>query len=396
MKRSIFIILLLSIFIPCLIAERSYAVPSFARQTGKSCSGCHTVWPRLNITGREFKVTAYTDVAEDYQRIEKDTLDLLRYGPLSLSIITLPYTKTTGQRAETNIPDEVALFYAGRITPEIGAFIEPILAPEFEFEFAKIAWYSRLGEHTIGIVGGKMDAGGADPYNTIRFTAYHTINMPAILERQDTISGEKDLFSFSSTKNQGIVFNGRFFQTLYGAVGAFRGHENNDPWDLFVRLAEETPVGAEANLMIGGFVYKGKERYDHSADSPPGPVYKSDVRRLGLDAQFQMESGPHSIDAVALYMNGKDEDLDGISGKNIEFKGFYVEGSYFYERKYGITIGYDYVSSDDDNEFDKKGPTINLSYLPWLNTKIAIEYSKFRLADNKDEEVTSLLVHLYF
>jgi hypothetical protein len=194
MKRSIFIILLLSIFISCLIAERSYAVPSFARQTGKSCSGCHTVWPRLNITGREFKVTAYTDVAEDYQRIEKDTLDLLRYGPLSLSIITLPYTKTTGQRAETNIPDEVALFYAGRITPEIGAFIEPILAPEFEFEFAKIAWYSRLGEHTIGIVGGKMDTGGADPYNTIRFTAYHTINMPAILERQDTISERRTFF----------------------------------------------------------------------------------------------------------------------------------------------------------------------------------------------------------
>lgn len=393
MKRIVFAVLA-GLFFMTLFTVESQAVPSFARQTGKSCSGCHTVWPRLNTTGREFKLTAYTDVAEDYQRIEKDTLDLLRYGPISLSIITLPYTKTTGQRAETNIPDEVALFYAGRITPQIGAFIEPILAPEFEFEFAKLAAYTRVGEHTVGIVGGKMDAAGADPYNTIRFTAYHTINMPAILERQDSFRGENDFFSFSATNNQGIVLNGKFFQTIYAAAGAFRGHENNDPWDLYFRLAGEFPASAESNLMLGGFIYKGKERYDHSADL--GYIYESDVNRLGIDAQFQLESGPHTFDSVAMYMKGKDEDLDNTPGKNIEFRGFYIEGSYFYDRKYGITIAYDYVSSDDNNEFDKKGPTINISYLPWLNTKIALEYSKFRLSDNRDEEVTSLLVHLYF
>ncbi len=385
-----------SLFVITGLIDDSHAVPSFARQTGKSCSGCHTVWPRLNTTGREFKLTAYTDVAEDYQRIEKDTLDLLRYGPLSLSIITLPYTKTTGQRAETNIPDEIALFYAGRVTPQIGAFIEPILAPEFEFEFAKLSAYTRIGDHTVGITGGKMDAGGADPYNTIRFTAYHTINMPAVLERQDSISGERDLFSFSATNNQGIVVNGRFFQFLYAAVGGFRGHDHTDPWDIFGRVAGEFPLGAEANIMVGGFIYNGKERYDHSADTPSGPVYKSDIRRTGIDSQFQMESGPHSIDAVAMYMTGKDEDLNAISGNNIEFKGFYVEGSYFYDRRYGITLAYDYVSSDDLDDFDKKGPTVNLTYLPWLNTKIAIEYSKFSLAGGKDEEATSLLVHLYF
>ncbi|MFN3739435.1 MAG: hypothetical protein ACK4TF_02025 [Thermodesulfovibrionales bacterium] len=138
------------------------------------------------------------------------------------------------------------------------------------------------------------------------------------------------------------------------------------------------------------------ERYDHSNDPTPVPIYESDVNRFGIDAQFQLESGPHSFDSVVVYMKGKDEDLENTPGNNIEFSGFYIEGSYFYERKYGITLAYDYVSSDDNNEFDKKGPTVNLSYLPWLNTKIALEYSKFRLADNKDEEITSLLVHLYF
>jgi len=142
-----------------LLPEKSYAVPSFARQFGKPCSACHTVWPRLNVTGRDFKLTAYTDTAEDYERMEKDNLDLLRYSPLSLSIISLPYTKDDTNRAETLIPDEVALFYAGRITPNIGAFIEPVLAPDFNFEFAKLAAYKRIwsGSATIGAVGGKMD-----------------------------------------------------------------------------------------------------------------------------------------------------------------------------------------------------------------------------------------------
>ncbi len=167
-----------------LSAGESLAVPSFARQFGKPCSACHTMWPRLNTTGREFKLTAYTDVGEDYPRIEGDNLDLLRYAPLSLSVISFPYSKSSGNPASTDIPAEVALFYAGRITPNVGAFIEPILAPDFAFEFAKVAAYRRLGSNTLGLVAGKMDAGGADPYNTIRFTAYQTINLPSVLDEE--------------------------------------------------------------------------------------------------------------------------------------------------------------------------------------------------------------------
>ena len=41
------------------VATRSWAVPSFARQTGMACAACHTVFPELTPFGREFKLNGY-------------------------------------------------------------------------------------------------------------------------------------------------------------------------------------------------------------------------------------------------------------------------------------------------------------------------------------------------
>lgn len=372
-------------------ASSAWAVPSFARQFGKPCSACHTMWPRLNATGREFKVTAYTDVAEDYQRLEKDNLDLLRYAPLSLSVISFPYSRSNSDRSHTNIPDEVALFYAGRITPNVGTFIEPILAPDFEFEFAKLAAYSRIGKNTVGAVAGKMDAGGADPYNTIRFTAYHTINSPAIFS-QSRAAG--DFFYFGATDNTGLIANGRFLgNRLYVAAGGFRGHSTDDPMDLYGRVVGELPVTAESSLSLGGVAYGGTERY--VIDPVAMTDYESDVLRYGADLSYQLESGPHVVDAVAVYMQGKDEDLDNTPGNDVKFKSYYLEASYIYDRMYGVTVGYDYMKSDQDPSLDKKGPLVNFSYNPWLNTKLALEYSDFKIDGDDHDQHIDLLLHLY-
>ena len=50
--------LLLSLGLP----HRAWAVPSFATQTGKPCSQCHTLsfGPALTAYGRQFKLNGYT------------------------------------------------------------------------------------------------------------------------------------------------------------------------------------------------------------------------------------------------------------------------------------------------------------------------------------------------
>ena len=44
---------------------RVMAVPSFARQTGLPCSGCHYNPPELNPAGRRFKLLGYVDRADE-------------------------------------------------------------------------------------------------------------------------------------------------------------------------------------------------------------------------------------------------------------------------------------------------------------------------------------------
>lgn len=40
-------------------ANNAQAVPSFKRQTGMSCTACHTVFPELTPFGRAFKLNGY-------------------------------------------------------------------------------------------------------------------------------------------------------------------------------------------------------------------------------------------------------------------------------------------------------------------------------------------------
>jgi hypothetical protein len=393
--------------------EKASAVPSFAKQTGRPCSGCHTIWPRLNATGREFKLQGYTEVADDYPRIEQDNLDLLRYGPpLAVSIISFPYQKITGQRDQTRIPEEFALYFAGRVTPNIGVFATPHWLREtgqFTLELVKMSAATRIGESNIvGIVVGKMDVAGADPYNTIRYTAFHTINTPALLSQK---RANGDFFKFFDNANEGVVLNGKFFQTVYAAVGGFRGDGSaaqveSDPIDVFGRLVFEYPVFGVSIASLGGFYYGGKEGYNHDATAPDItiPEYYTRIQRYGVDFQWQLESDPHTIDAVAVYMQGQDRGVDQIGiptpfpdpGAQIKFKGMYAELSYFYQRMYGMTLGYDYMNSEQDNSLNKQGPTINFTYSPWMNTKFGLEFSKFDHANGIKERDTNLLVHLYF
>jgi hypothetical protein len=395
--------LLTSVF----IVDEASAVPSFARQTGKPCSGCHSIWPRLLAPGREFKVSGYTDVAEDYPRIQADNLDLLRLSspPISVSIISLPYAKSSGQSAETVIPDQIYFYFAGRIAPNIGAFVAPQWysdTGQFTLDRVKLVGATRVGDNTLGVVFLKSDVGGADPYNTIRFSAYHTVNMPAIFTAE---RGSGDLFQFvdhDNIQNRGVLVNGKFFSNMiYAAAGMFRGDSHaaevaSDPPDYFGRLVFEYALTGETTASLGGFLYTGQQTYDHT--STAGPLYQDKIRRAGVDFQWQTESTPHIFEAVAVYMSAKDRGAwDGGSGfSDVKFNGYYAELSYFHNRKYGVTVGYDHIKSAEDDSLDKKGPTLNLAYLPWLNTKFSLEYSQFDKAGGVKERDTTAFVRLNF
>lgn len=110
------------------------AVPSYARQTGLACSGCHYNPPELNPAGRRFKLMGYVDKADETKVIKTDgskktaALDLLSSLPLSVmleaSFTSLKTPVPTTQNGNFEFPQDVSLFLSGAWTSHVGSFLQ--------------------------------------------------------------------------------------------------------------------------------------------------------------------------------------------------------------------------------------------------------------------------------
>jgi hypothetical protein len=107
-------------------APEASAIPAFARQTGLACSSCHFQhYPVLSTTGQEFKVGAYTQLSAK-GKFKSDDLSIPDQLNAAI-LIKARYQKTDGTDAagttdgvttnsgQWNIPDELSLFFGGRI-----------------------------------------------------------------------------------------------------------------------------------------------------------------------------------------------------------------------------------------------------------------------------------------
>ena len=122
-RNTIFPLLFLLTFF--LFSDEVSALPAFARQTGMPCSVCHVqaFGPGLTPFGRNFKLYGYTDKSGESKQLI----------PLS-AMIRGSFTHTQrgqpdgaaahfGPNNNATI-DEAAIFYAGRVTSKVGAFVE--------------------------------------------------------------------------------------------------------------------------------------------------------------------------------------------------------------------------------------------------------------------------------
>jgi hypothetical protein len=122
--------------IACLVGfwtRDAHAVPSFARQTGLPCSGCHYNPPELNAAGRTFKLLGYVDKKKE-GNITADAdkkhagLDLLSSLPLGAWLET-SFTSTKAQQPGTQngnfeFPQDISLFLSGAWTTHVGSFLQ--------------------------------------------------------------------------------------------------------------------------------------------------------------------------------------------------------------------------------------------------------------------------------
>lgn len=108
------------------------AVPSYARQTGLACSGCHYAPPELNPAGRRFKLTGYVDRKAPSVNAEPTArtpgLDILASLPLSAwfetSFTSIDKPQQGTQNGNFEFPQDVSLFLAGAWSTHVGSFLQ--------------------------------------------------------------------------------------------------------------------------------------------------------------------------------------------------------------------------------------------------------------------------------
>lgn len=405
-------------------AENSHAVPSFARQTGMACQACHTVFPELTPFGRSFKLNAYT--IDNLQQVQGITstkemeLALNQIPPLSMMFQT-SYTRTktaqpdssgTGnaQNGQVLFPQQASLFYAGKIAPNLGTFIQVTYdnaSGAFGLDNTEIRYAKQVAGLTDNLTYGitlnnnptVQDVWNSTPAWQTPFDQRTSVaptpgaatmidgvlsggvaGATAYVWWKNSLYGELGLYSSAP---QGIGGAGG---PLDSTTGAFTGYAP------YWRLAYERQWDRNS-LSVGAYGMTAKI-------SPPGQAVGAPVNKyndVALDGQYQFIGDEHIFSLQTTYIR-ESQTLDAMFGgggstnPTNDLKTFRLGGSYYYQRTYGGAFGIFSTSGSADallysatglfasanGSPNSNGWVGEVSYVPWQNVKILLQYVDYQ------------------
>jgi len=126
--RIVFFLLIVFVLLQLLPSNTAQAVPSFARQTGMPCNECHTIFPELTPFGRIFKLGGYvlskSSKPYEFPPPLAGMVQASYTGSKGLTSGVAPFDSTNRATDKINLPQQLSLFYGGRIYDKIGAFVQ--------------------------------------------------------------------------------------------------------------------------------------------------------------------------------------------------------------------------------------------------------------------------------
>ena len=414
-------VLAVSAAIALLIAPgTALAVPSFARQTGMACEACHTVFPELTPFGRRFKLNGYTiDNLPQVSGItsnHEQTLMLNQLPPLSFMFqasysstkTALPDSQLPGELAKNGqvlFPQQASLFYAGRIAPNLGAFVQMTYdgtAGQFGWDNTDIRYAKLVNENLLWGISFNNNPTVQDPWNTT----------PAWQSPFDQRSAT------APTPGAGTMIDGGLADA--GVAGASVYFYINNSLYAELGAYHSAPAAAQidstSTSVVNGMAPYWRIAYEHQWDRNSwevgaygvearvfpggglplsGPTDKFSDR--AIDSQYQYIGDEHLFSVLGTYIYEK-QTLDatygagGSSNLSNNLKTLRIGGSYFYHRRYGGALGYfSTTGSSDDGLYaqgdpvtgfanskpDSKGWTMEFNWVPYENTKLALQYTTY-------------------
>lgn len=393
-----------------LVSRHAEAVPSFARQTGQPCSACHVQAHSPNLTqyGREFKLNGYV-WGESGSKLP----------PIS-AMIQGSFTNTKKDQVDA-LPrdfnknnnfalDEAVFFYAGRVVPTIGSFIE--LAYDGVEDKVEI-------EHTDLRFANQAEFAGQDIVYGISLN-----NAPTVQDIWNTtpvwgfpfVSSSLAPMPDASALIDGTLDGQVGGGTLYVMISRFLYLEAG----AYTTFAKDVQKGMgtfepEQNQIDGGAPYWrivlqrdwnghyfALGHYALRADVFPGRNQSAGTDRytdLALDFTYQFLGNPrHIYELKGTYIR-EDQDLTAsrtlgnAANSSNRLDTFRINAAYTFEQTYGFTFGYHKISGSKDVLFNHFSPSgspnseffiTELDYIPfgkqdsfaepWLNLRVALQY----------------------
>jgi hypothetical protein len=427
-----------------LTAPPAHAVPSFARQTGLSCEACHTVFPELTHFGRMFKANGYTLTSvpqvQGVTPEKEERLSLNQLPPLSLMVQvsetwlgkSVPESNGNGvaQNGTAAFPQQVSLFYAGKIAPKLGVFSQltysnasgNVQIDNTDLRFADLMVLPDEKPLIYGLSFNNnptvQDMWNSTPAFSYPYQTSNANVTPLARTAIDgtfaqTVAGLSAyaLWNESAYAELGFYRSAKqgYVNPVTGAAGPLDGTASNviDGVAPYWRIAYEQQWDRHS-LELGGYgatfkLFPGSA--SGSAATLSGPYNRfADVAE---DAQYQF-LGDLQIFSVAATHIHESQTLNASfasgasTNPNDDLTTTRVTGTYFYRRKWGGSVSYFSTTGSTDRALyplgsppgvttsangspETKGWIVEADYVPWLNVKLTLQYtaySKFNGGDS--------------
>lgn len=401
------------------------AVPSFARQTGLPCEECHTSFPELTTFGRHFKLNGYTLTTTSTVGAPGANVELNATPPLSYMLM-VGYTRTSKAQADTALPthsaqngsillpQQLSLFYAGRISPKIGAFTQiTYTQPDDHFSMdnadIRAANKVEIGNNSLvyGITVNNnptvQDLWNSTPAWGFPFAGSDQAPGPAAAALLDGTLGQQVAgvggYAAYNTSN-GLAYAE---YTLYrsAVVGAAAPLDSTAGPDAVVvkgfapyyRLAYEMDFGASSWEI--GTLGMSANIVPSDNGQPVDTTPTDKVTDSGLDTQLQLVSNENSFGVKGLYLKEKQSFASSNVAAGVadnasdNLTTTRITGTYNHRRNYGVNLQVFNITGTSDASLwgtgngspDSAGEVLELAYTPWLNTRFSLQYTKFSKLD---------------
>ena len=428
MLRIVLAVALLLVAFTALAPPPAQATPAFARQTGLSCQGCHTVFPELTPFGRKFKLNGY--VFTNIKQLEpinergERLLSLSDLPPVSVqlqasnttlgrSVPDSGLTRDFSQQNSTEFPQALSLFYTGKIADQLGAFLQLTYTPSSnavgidnsDLRFANHAAFESLGPSDL-IYGLTLNN---NPTSQDVWNSTPAWGFPFILTDSGVSPVAQALLDGQLAQAAaGLSAYVYLFDHMYIEAGVYRSAQTSftnattggpgplDSTAPLQRISNAAPYWRLAWEQAWGDHSLELGTYGIWAETHPTGVGESgplnDFTDTALDAQYQYITDDHifSLAGTWIHEERKFNNISLAAHRHNHLDTERLTASYYYRRRFGFAVqGFSTTGTRDPVMYptgiavlgsakgkpDTQGALLELTFLPWLNTKLGVQYT---------------------